>query len=152
MLVTRRSFPKLYPFPWGCPLCCSPLSPGHEPPRTVLVSTFLLLQSRQKSKIETTEETAKSLIGDSRAQMWFQVLGKGFICLFWKRWSWKWRQCAHLRWRKMIVGSALWVLGVQPGVDVRNTSAEQSSRLSWATDVTFLLQRPGSQLLLNNSV
>lgn len=50
------------------------------------------------------------------------------------------------------MGSALWVLGVQPGVDVRNTSAEQSSRLSWATDVTFLLQRPGSQLLLNNSV
>lgn len=36
----------------------------------------------KKSKIETTEVPTKSLIGDSRAQMWFQVLGKDFICLF----------------------------------------------------------------------
>lgn len=152
MPVTWRSFPKLYPFPWGCPFAAAPCHQGTSRPAGCMFPHSFCYSTDKKSKIETTEVPTKSLIGDSRAQMWFQVLGKDFICLFWKRWSWKWRQCAHLRWRKMIVGNALWVLGVLPGISARNMSAEQRSRLGWATDVSFLLQRSGSQLLLNNAV
>lgn len=73
--------------------------------------------------------------------MWFQVLGKDFMCLLWKRWSQRWGQCAHLRWKKVIVGNALWVPSAFPGFHFRNATAEQNSRLSWAIDVTFCVSR-----------
>ena len=75
------------------------LRSGHVP-------TFLLLRWRQKSKIETPDGPGNNLTCESRAQTWFQVLGKDCACPLWRWWSPEWGQCAHWRWRKAIVGTA----------------------------------------------